>query len=205
MYCTATQSKQHFSSATANTPMATSRHPTSQFVAEDFLICGGSILFRNVPPSPAPLEVCLLLHGKRNEWLLPKGRKDRGEALPAAAVRETYEETGFPCALLPVTMPTRAPLPGAQTKDAVDVVHGCSEPFMMTLRHVADANVKLIWWYVTVQTGEKVAGTQTAVEDYTSEFMSVDEAIRRAAFQSDRDVIARAAQLVRQTYGDGQS
>jgi 8-oxo-dGTP pyrophosphatase MutT (NUDIX family) len=205
--------------------MAQSKLPTELFPSSNFLICSGSILFAS---TRAPLQVCLLHHTERNEWLLPKGRKDRGECVPATAIRETFEETGYPCRLLPLDMITRAPAATAQTKDAPESVNACEEPFMLTLRRTTtsrtntstgtasstssvtgssssedagNGGVKLIWWYASVRTGaDKVDATQTAVESFESEFFGVDEALRRATFQTDRDVIARAVELVRATY-----
>jgi hypothetical protein len=64
-----------------------------------------------------------------------------------------------------------------------------------------NGGVKLIWWFAAVCTGgDKVDGTQTAVESFESAFFGVDEAMRRSTFQTDRDVIARAVELVRATY-----
>ncbi|KAI0270421.1 hypothetical protein BC834DRAFT_819220 [Gloeopeniophorella convolvens] len=176
-----------------------SRYATEQFPSSNFLICGGSILFES---THAPLRICLLRHNVRDEWLLPKGRKDRGEGVTAAAMRETYEETGYPCRLLPLDLVTRAPEPGAQTKDAPALVEKSEEPFMLTLRRtVPNGGVKFIWWYATVCTGEEhVDGTQTAAENFSSRFFDVEEAVTTATFQADRDVIARAAELVRATY-----
>ena len=203
--------------------MALSKLPTEQFLSPNFLICSGTILFAS---TRAPLQVCLLRHTERNEWLLPKGRKDRGEGVPETAIRETFEETGYPCRLLPLDMITRAPAATAQTKDAPEIVNACEEPFMLTLRRTtglravngkrSNANgsgtgsseedagnggVKFIWWFASVRTGaDKVDATQTAVESFESAFFDVDEAMRRATFQTDRDVIARAVELVRATY-----
>ncbi|SRR6266702_571029 len=178
--------------------MALPKHPTEQFPSSHFLICGGSILFAS---TRAPLQVCLLHHNVRDEWLLPKGRKDRGEDVTVAAVRETFEETGYPCQRLPLDLITRAPEAGAQTKDAEVPVPGSEEPFMLTLRRTEDGVVKFIWWFATVRTGEdKVEGTQTAVENFESAFFDVEEALRVATFQADREVIAKAVELVRATY-----
>ena len=47
---------------------------------------------------------------------------------------------------------------------------------------------------------DKVDATPTAVESLESTFFGVDEAMRRDTFQTDRDVIARAVELVRVTY-----
>jgi 8-oxo-dGTP pyrophosphatase MutT (NUDIX family) len=196
--------------------MALPKLPTEQFPSTNFLICSGSILFAS---TRAPLQVCLLHHTERNEWLLPKGRKDRGECVPVTAMRETFEETGYPCRQLPLDMVTRAPAATAQTKDAPECVHACEEAFMLTLRRTTtirpingsasstieeetrDGGVKLIWWFAAVCTGaDKVDGTQTAVESFESAFFGVDEALRRATFQTDREVIAKAVELVRATY-----
>ena len=189
--------------------MALPRYPTEQFPSSHFLISGGSILFAS---TQAPLRVCLIYHTARGEWLLPKGRKDRGESVTDAAVRETSEETGYPCKLLPLDLVTRAPAPGAQTTDAAMAVRGSEEPFMVTLRRTQErggrgAGMQLLSWFATVCTtgadrGIQVGGKglQTDVEDYESVFFEVEEALRVATFQVDRDVIARAVELVRGTY-----
>ena len=178
--------------------MGLPKYPTEQFPSSYFLICGGSILFAS---THAPLQVCLLHHNIRDEWLLPKGRKDRGEDVTTTAVRETFEETGYPCRPLPLDLITRAPEAGAQTKDTAVPVPGSGEPFMLTLRHTEGGVVKFIWWYAAVRTGEeKVEGTQTAVENFESAFFDVDEALEVATFQADREVIAKAVELVRGSY-----
>jgi hypothetical protein len=52
-----------------------------------------------------------------------------------------------------------------------------------------------------VRTGaDKVDATQTALESFESAFFGVDEALRRTSFQTYRDVIARAVELVRATH-----
>jgi 8-oxo-dGTP pyrophosphatase MutT (NUDIX family) len=184
--------------------MAQSKNPTEQYRSAHFLVCAGTILFES---TRGPLRVCLLHHTVRDEWLLPKGRKDLGEHVPSTALRETFEETGYPCAALPLDLITRAPAPGAQTKDTRACVRGSvDEPFMLTLRHTAidhEEGVKLVWWFAAVRTGaDKVDGTQTAVESFESRFFPVDEALRVATFQADRDVIAAAVELVRATYAE---
>ena len=182
--------------------MALARYPTEQFPSSHFLISGGSILFASIQ---APLRVCLINHKARGEWLLPKGRKDRGEDVRDAAVRETFEETGYRCELLPLDLVTRAPAAGAQTTDAAMAVHGSEEPFMVTLRRTQEGGVQLLSWFATVcsEGAEKGvrSGMQTEVEDYESGFFEAHEAVRVATFQVDRDVITRAVELVRGTYG----
>ena len=182
--------------------MAEPRHPTEQFPASHFATCGGSIL---IDTTRAPLKVCLLRRttlDEREEWVLPKGHKDRGEDVTQAAVRETYEESGYPCQLLPLNVTTLAPAAGQQTPAPPELVPKCKEPFMLTLRRCKDTSVKLISWFVTVRTpgAEKVNGTQMATESFESAFFGIDEALECATFQTDRQVIAVAIELVRATY-----
>ncbi len=58
--------------------MALPRYPTEQFPSSNFLFSGGTILFAS---THAPLRICLVYHNARGEWLLPKGREDRGESV----------------------------------------------------------------------------------------------------------------------------
>lgn len=185
--------------------MAESAVATQVLDSELFLISAGFVLFRNVLPSPndLPLEVCLIWHIPRKEWLLPKGRKDRGEDLQTTAAGETYEETGYRCELLPLNMTTRAPAPGVHTKDKIQTVEACLEPFTITIRHTEPNEVKIISWFASVVTGERQDGTQMSTEQYTSSFFPADEALERASYRDDRAIIVRAIQLVRDTYGNG--
>ncbi|KAF8487526.1 NUDIX hydrolase domain-like protein [Russula ochroleuca] len=184
--------------------MALPRYPTEQFPFSHFLVSGGPILFAS---THAPLRICLIYHHAHGEWLLPKGRKDRGESMPAAAVRETFEETGYSCELLPLDLITRAPVAGAQSADAAMAVGGSEEPFMVTLRRTKEGGIQILSWFATVCAAgaDKVVGVpelQTEVEEYESAFFEVDEALQVATFQVDRDVIARAVELVRATYAE---
>ena len=112
--------------------------------------------------------------------------------MPATAIRETFEEMGYPCRLLPLDMIARAPAATAQTKDAPEIVNVCEEPFMLTLRRTTglravngnksngngsgtgsseedagNGGVKFIWWFASVRTGaDKVDATQTTVDGF---------------------------------------
>ena len=192
--------------------MAESKWPITQLSADQFVNSAGSVLF--VPPtSGKPLRVCLLYHVDKDEYLLPKGRQDLGESLLQAAMRETFEETGFACEVLPVDMDTRSPVPGSNTKDVPHFVRGCTEPFTVSLRHVSSTNIKFIWWFLS-RTPESGAvwtdGTQTPNENFKSALFEVDvdvgdEAALEAAtagptYANDRDILKMALRLVAKTY-----
>ncbi|KAF7374992.1 Nudix hydrolase domain-containing protein [Mycena sanguinolenta] len=143
--------------------------PSTLYFSEDFVVSAGCVLFRKNPNTSngeVELEICILHDLTKDSWVLPKGRKDCGENVPAAAVRETFEETGYPCALLPLRMLTRAPIPGVNGADAAAVVAGISEPIAVIVedRSSGGEGLKLVWWYVARAIGERVAGTQAAYE-----------------------------------------
>lgn len=81
---------------------------STNHASSDFVTSAGCILFRKSPIDPNQVQICLLHQPKddtlkrKEKWILPKGRKDLGETVEVTAVRETYEETGFPCELMPV-------------------------------------------------------------------------------------------------------
>jgi 8-oxo-dGTP pyrophosphatase MutT (NUDIX family) len=175
--------------------MASSALPTTQLFSPNFVLTAGTVLFRR---SPHGLQVCILHHLTKGHWLLPKGRKDRNESVEAAALRETFEETGYPCRFLSnLKMWTRAPPAGANVKDVVALAPNAKEPFAVTMRTVRPGNVKFTWWYIAEPTGApKQEGTQTQSESFASEFFDVEIALRRLTFASDRKVVEKALSIV---------
>ncbi|KAF8590731.1 hypothetical protein K439DRAFT_1381505 [Ramaria rubella] len=175
--------------------MAASTFPTTQYFSPNFVLTAGAVLFRR---SPRGLEVCILHHLTKNHWLLAKGRKDRGESLEVTALRETFEETGYPCRFMSgLTMWTRAPLAGSNEKDTAALVANATEPFAVTSRDVGPGSVKFTWWYIAETTGApKQEGTQTESECFASEFFDVKTAVRRLTFASDREVVEKAVRIV---------
>lgn len=94
---------------------------------EDFVICAGSVLFRTSPD----WQKCILHFPREGLWVLPNGRKDCGESVESAALRETDEETGYRCAFFPRTLTTRAPVPHVNEPR---IINGAAKPFAMTVR-----------------------------------------------------------------------
>jgi 8-oxo-dGTP diphosphatase len=56
----------------------------------------GAVLWRpgGADPAAPSLEVAVIHRPRYDDWSLPKGKVDRGETAPVAAVREVFEETG---------------------------------------------------------------------------------------------------------------
>jgi 8-oxo-dGTP pyrophosphatase MutT (NUDIX family) len=60
-----------------------------------------------VRKAPGGVEVALVHRPKYDDWSLPKGKLDEGEAWEEAALREVAEETGYICELGPELDPAR--------------------------------------------------------------------------------------------------
>ncbi|KAI0533670.1 hypothetical protein GGR58DRAFT_485733 [Xylaria digitata] len=177
--------------------MAASRFETETYTSEQFVESAGTILFRL---STRTIYVLHLLH--RDEYVLPKGRRNVGESRRNTAIRETTEETGIPCRLLPVNMLSRV-CPAVETEQLADEARpykGICEPIAVQQRRVGDGNIKLIWWFVgAVNEGEPVG--QYEKDKFEVEFHSYDEVLRRLTFNDDRKVVKKAIDLVDLTLG----
>ncbi|KAK8023532.1 NUDIX domain [Apiospora rasikravindrae] len=154
----------------------------------------------------ADKKVCLLHYMAKDQWLLPKGRRNCRETRQAAAVREVREESGYACRLRPVTMPTRAPsvLEAADVKDFARTYPDLTEPFMLEVRDLGQGEgegVKLVWWFVAEVLRPGMGGR----EDYepgvpeihfAPAFFDCEAALKKLTFQKDREVLRRAMDLV---------
>jgi 8-oxo-dGTP pyrophosphatase MutT (NUDIX family)/phosphohistidine phosphatase SixA len=65
------------------------------------ILAAGVVLWRR---ARSRVEVALVHRPRYDDWSLPKGKLDRGEPMPHAAVRETLEETGFTSRLGPLLL-----------------------------------------------------------------------------------------------------
>lgn len=94
--------------------MATSRFETEMYSAERFVESAGTVLLRL-----STGEGCIHHLLYRGEYILPKGRRNLGESRKTTAFRETTEETGIPCRLLPVRLVSRV-CPAIETEHLPD-------------------------------------------------------------------------------------
>lgn len=63
--------------------------------ADADVLAAGTVLYRR----GSEPKLALVHRPRYDDWSLPKGKLDRGESMPACAVRETWEETGVRCRL----------------------------------------------------------------------------------------------------------
>lgn len=134
-------------SASSRPSTRTTGRMTSFLLSEQFVISAGCVLFR-----PKTEEICLVQSSSetsKDQWLLPKGRKNVGEPIPETAVREVLEETGCQCSLWPLKMPTRGTPPDdlGSVPDVSRVVE-CCEPIAIQQRRTKHGHQKLIFWYI---------------------------------------------------------
>lgn len=77
-------------------------------------------------------------------------------------------------------------------------VANCTEPFAVTIRHIAPDNVKIIYWFITEVAGEHQDGTSMPSEFFESCWFEADEAVEKLTYEHDREVARQAVDLVRE-------
>jgi len=103
---------------------------------------------------PATDKIVLVYDKGHKHWFLPKGRKDVGETLEQAALREAYEESGYQVQFLPLYTPSHAPYPPSVSQEVANSPN--TEPIFISTRAwsarrrgFADCGGEyLTFWYV---------------------------------------------------------
>ncbi|KAK5705597.1 hypothetical protein LTR17_021542 [Elasticomyces elasticus] len=161
--------------------MAASKFEYTQYTAEQYVESAGAILV-NI----STRQICVVQDKASKEWLLPNGRRNCGESRQAAALREAFEETGYQCQPLLLTMRTRAP-------PAVEIARQ-DYPDEVTCRQLGgEHGLKLIWWYVAAI--DEGVVWQGGEEQFRVELIGFDQAIGQLTFEGDRDIVRKAIDL----------
>lgn len=153
--------------------MSRSLHPASAFA----ISCGTVTL--DVIQSKA-----LLIRWRTNgDVMLPKGRKDIGETLEHAALRETWEETGYRASLLPLPISTQATSPQGSLCVA--------EPIFVTQRAKAGIQ-KIIFWFAAQadSTAPESQRERHEDEDFETVWTDLDKVEEVLTYDDDK-VVAR--------------
>ncbi|KAL8997560.1 MAG: hypothetical protein Q9169_003178 [Polycauliona sp. 2 TL-2023] len=178
--------------------MSASRYESEQYTSETFVESVGAVLFRM-----STQEVCVLHLLDRDEYILAKGRRNCGESRRDAAVREVTEESGYSCHLLSLNMSTRAP-PAVEEEQLADEARfyvGICEPFTLQMRRLGKSEIKLIWWYIAaVNEDEPWKEDQQEKDRYAVEFCSYTDVLEKLTYQTDRDLVGKAINVVTTTF-----
>lgn len=169
--------------------MTTSR---SLHFSNDFAISCGTITI-----DLQAKKVLLIFNRESNEYLLPKGRKNTSETLESAAKRETFEETGIRCELLPHTFPHLAPLSNEGEKSADGGKPLSTEPIAVQQR-VSMGAWKVIFWFIAKadSTIPKVEGTQEVYELYDTVWADAASAPGMMSREGDGEIVTKAIDTV---------
>jgi 8-oxo-dGTP pyrophosphatase MutT (NUDIX family) len=177
--------------------MAQSKFSTTQLFSEEFAESAGAVLF-HLPTK----QICLIHLKNKQEWLLPKGRRNCTESRQQAALREVREETGYDAHILPVNMSVRAP-PAVEIEsyypDEPRYFETVAEPFVLTLRQIGERNQKIIWWYIA-SIEERSPGEVNPDENVEASFFSYSAAVDKLTYELDREIVRKAIDLVTATY-----
>lgn len=146
-----------------------------------------SISCGTITLDPVRARLLLIRWKKNQEVLLPKGRKNIGETLEDAALRETYEETGFRVTLFPLPIPTLAT--SATAVDHFGRLSAVTEPVAVSQRLI-DNKLKLIFWFAAKgdSTAAPSTGTQQEGEDFEPVWADLDGAVQSLTFDDDRQI-----------------
>lgn len=151
--------------------------------SDDFVLSSGT-----VPIDISKGLILLLYYRPKGEYMLPKGRKNVGETLEAAAIRETAEESGFECRLFKHHLPTKA-------QQLAESQH--TEPIAVQQRMNQGVR-KIIFWYISEVDlcSRQVADTQEEGEEFDVEWVRMEAAPSKCSFADDRRIVEKALEAV---------
>ncbi|KAF8644022.1 hypothetical protein AX16_008738 [Volvariella volvacea WC 439] len=187
----------------AQTPASAPANPSpwsTPFVADgawgsmNFMLGAGMVVFQ-----PATHRVVVIHDSRTNTWFLPKGRKDVGESLEQAALREAYEESGYRVEFFPLNAPTHAPIPPDQRtagpKPHTEAIYVTLKSWNPRPHRPGDTGGEyIVHWYVGKIPANAVPEEGTGMPDeqhYKSHLLSIRDAV---------NVLGRTVESVIVTY-----
>ncbi|KAJ7146200.1 NUDIX hydrolase domain-like protein [Mycena epipterygia] len=176
--------------------------PDSSWADQNFLLGAGMVLIQQTTR-----KVVVVYERQKKYWFLPKGRKDIGESLEQAALREAYEESGYRVEFLPLYTNSCAPIPPANRH--LGYVPNCEPIFINTTSYrarqrgnwVAPPGEYLTFWYVGQIPEDAVREEGTGMPDevnYETHLVDVHDAVKML-FRDEARVVNYAWTLFEQT------
>lgn len=153
-----------------------------------------------VPVDPTLRKVAILHDTATGMTQLPKGRKNIGEDIHAAALRETYEETGIRFAPMPLLVRTRAtPVEGTvgdgtAPGDVTGDMMNCEPSSVCSYVCKGTGAFKIVFWYAAQGSAldEPDEGLKEAWEEsLVLEWVDAREAAGRMSWEADGRVVAK--------------
>ena len=148
---------------------------------------GGVIYRRNPPPIPLQrgtneevVEVALISVKEGKVWCLPKGQVEKGENIARTAHREVKEETGLDGKIIKLI-------------DHIQYfyVHKEAEE---TKRFF-----KIVYLFLMEYTGGDVENQDSEVND--CQWFPIDEAIAKAAYDDEKEILKKAKKMMKMIKG----
>ncbi len=138
-------------------------------------ISAGGLIWRR--GSDRALEVVLVRPAGKNTWVLPKGHVEPGEAVLDAALREASEESGLKVAA------------GDSLGDVSYVYSWRDRPDGKLVRIF-----KRVHFYLMECKGGDPSAHDAEIDEVA--WLELDEALRRASHQSERNLLAKAREIL---------
>ncbi|KAJ7271095.1 NUDIX hydrolase domain-like protein [Mycena rebaudengoi] len=159
---------------------------------------------------PSTLKVVVLYESKEKHWFLPKGRKDIGESLEQAALREAHEESGYRVEFLPLYIPTCAPIAPNTTES--HYAKNCEPIYISTTSYPArkrsnwtsPGGTYIVSWYVGQIPQHAVRQEGTGMPDeanYETYLLDVKDAVRKLESGVEAQVVEYAWRLFKDASG----
>jgi 8-oxo-dGTP pyrophosphatase MutT (NUDIX family) len=137
-----------------------------------FEVSAGGVIYRR---TAVGIDVALISTKGGTRWQLPKGKQEKGETLEITAAREVAEETGLVGEI-------QARL------DAIDIWFSANEGGRSIRSH------KLVHFYLLEYRDGDTSDHDDEVDD--ARWFSVEEALARLTFPSERRIVERARALL---------
>ena len=136
-------------------------------------ISAGCVVFRKEGQCA---QVVLIQPRDRAAWSLPKGLIERGETPERGAIREVLEETGLSCEIL----------------GRIDTI---KYSYIAKWENPPTRIFKVVTFYLSRFTGGDMGKHDHEVDQV--EWFTIDDAIHRATYPQEREVLRKAASLIR--------